>query len=308
MKGMINIYKISVVIVTWNNSDVIGNCLDSFMKYTDKDSIELIIVDNNSQDSTCKIVESYQKKLCIKLIQSPDNLGFAKANNLGVLQASYENILLLNPDTVLMEFGLEELPKKLENEKVGILGSKLLNADYTLQPSMYKFDNVINILIEQFQIGRVLPESFKKKYSPYLSKHDIFQNTDWVIGAFMLLQKSDFTSINGFSEDYFMYSEDMDLCYKMKEKGKKIVYDPTYSIIHIGGTAEVQDFNSSKQEKMFLSRNTFAKKYDYRLNIPTFLLCYRIKFFISYMIGNRNKIDYYKNTIENLKKIRGVRK
>lgn len=288
---------ISVVIVTWNCEKVIIDCLESLKKYLPNS--EIIVVDSNSQDNTCKVIDDLNLGN-LRLIKLNENVGFSKGNNIGVSYAKNENILLLNPDTILIKPGLEKLVGYLD-DKIGLIGCKLLNQDYTLQPSCYMFDTPINIIIEQFQIGRFFSKKYKERFTPYLSGHDKKMYVDWVIGAFMIISKDLYDKVGGFSEDYFLYSEDMDLCYKVTEKGMRVLYTPDYEIIHIGGQSEATDSNSSnKFKKMLDSRLVFSKKYSLRRNMRTFLITYSIKLFIFRILRlitlNNNQVEnkYYK--------------
>lgn len=293
----------SIIIVTWNDSNVIKDCLESLLNIMD--SIEIIIVDNNSSDETAKIVKQMQSPR-VNLIQPLQNLGFAKANNLGFSKAQGEFILLLNPDTILSNINLAQLTKLL-NDKVGLVGCRLLNKNGSLQPSCFNFDTPKNIVLEQFMLGKLLPEPLKRKFTPYLSKHNTSMYVDWLVGAFLLMTKEDFKKIHGFSTEYFMYSEDMDIAYKIRKIGKKVLFTPKYSIIHLGGVSEKQQITSSKQEKMFRSRKIFADKYSYTDNLRLFLLSYKLKFALFSIIANfskqarRKKIEY-EQTITVIKK------
>lgn len=269
---------ISVVIVTWNCELVIIDCLNSLEKYLPNS--EIIIVDSNSQDKTCKVIEDLNKEN-IKLVKLNENVGFSKGNNIGVSYAKSKNILLLNPDTILIKPNLEKIIGYLD-DKIGLIGCRLLNQDYTLQSSCYMFDTPSNIIFEQFQIGKFLPGKYKERFTPYLSKHNKKMFVDWVIGAFMIISKDLYNEVGGFSEDYFLYSEDMDLCYKVYKKGLKILFTPDYEVIHIGGHSEANDNNSTnKFKKMLDSRLVFSKKYNFKKNMVTFLYSYTIKFCIS---------------------------
>lgn len=300
---------ISIIIVTWNCEHFIENCINSIIKHVN--NYEIIIVDNNSSDKTCEIVKSIKNEE-IKLVELKDNIGFSKGNNIGVQYSKYENIVLLNPDTILLSDGLNDLVKELD-DSVGLIGCKLLNEDRTLQPSCYMFDTPVNIFNEQFQIGRLLPSKLKNKYSPYLGEHEKKQSVDWVVGAFMLMKRSFFIEINGFSEDYFLYAEDMDLCYKVKLAGKKVIFTPNYKIIHLGGQSEKSDNNTTnKFKKMLDSRQKFSEKYNFKKNMSTFLFSYRFKYFITMVLNiltiNKSKLiiskkTKYYNYVEYIKEI-----
>lgn len=295
---------ISIIIVTWNNGKVIKKCIESILNSTDP--IEIVIVDNQSTDNTIDIIKEFNFE-DINLIQPNENLGFAKANNLGVSHAQGEYILLLNPDTILKKVDLLGLTRLL-NDKVGLIGCKLLNQDGTLQPSCYCFDTPKNIILEQFMLGKLIPEALKKVYTPYLSKHNTQMFVDWLVGAFLLITKKDYERIGGFSTEYFLYAEDMDIAYKIHEISKRVLFDPSNSIVHLGGVSEKQDVSSSKQEKMLQSRMIFAHKYHYRFNMKVFLISYRIKTMITSFTSlfskqsKRNK-SRYEQTVRLIEKI-----
>lgn len=284
--------NISVVIVTWNNERIIMDCLNSIIKYTDV--VDIVVVDSCSTDKTVEVIkESNIKK--VKVIKLEQNVGFAKGNNIGVIEAKCENVLLLNPDTIFIEKGLDKLVKSL-NSDVGIVGCKLLNTDKSLQPSTYNFDTPVNIILEQFMLGKLLPNFLRYSCAPYLSKHDKIFYPDWVIGAFMMIKKELFLRVDGFSEDYFLYSEDMDICKKVSNLGFRIEYNPTFAIIHLGGESEKNDISSSKQEKLLDSKIIYSRKYS-RKNFKYLLYCYKIKYFLcSLFCGSKdNKYFFPKN-------------
>lgn len=295
----------SIIIVTWNNEADIEHCINSIMKF--ESDVQIVVVDNNSSDKTLQILRMIASK-AIRVIELHENMGFARANNIGVQHATGDYILFLNPDAYFIESGIAKLERQL-NDEVGLIGCKLLDSQRKLQPSMFMFDTPINIILEQFQLGRILPERLKQNFVPYLSNHAKKCETDWLVGAFLLLTAEDCEQIAGFSTDYFLYAEDMDIAFKVHMLGKKVIFDPDYSIVHIGGSSERQDVSSSKKEKMFLSRKKFSDKYGFH-NMKIFYISYLVKYilFCSFsLFTNRYKKRSvtYKNTINILKKIRG---
>lgn len=283
------------VIVTWNNEKVIYQLLKSIKKY--EKMSEVIVVDNNSTDKTINIVMSFKN---IKLIRLNQNFGFAKANNLGFKSVKTKYVTFINPDVVLNESVIKKLILKLENENIGMLGIRLNNIDGSLQPSMYNFQTPINIVIEQFKIGKFLSEKMKLKYSPENSKHDRERKTEWLIGAFLFTKSSYYSEVGGFSEDYFLYSEDMDICYKYHLKGLSVVFYPELVAVHIGSVSENQT-NTGKNLKLLNSFTIFANKYNKSSNIKTLYYCYLIKYLIARCISSKSS-KKYKQNIEFLKR------
>lgn len=295
--------KISIIIVTWNSKNDVIRCIDSILKY--ETNIEIIVVDNDSSDGTVKALYEYNNLGVVKVFALKKNLGFSKANDFGYRNATGSKILFLNPDTYFIEKGLDELSNRLDNE-IGMIGCKLLNEDRTLQPSIFKFDSPFNIMMEQFQLGKLLPEFLKRKLSPNYSKHNKIMNVDWLVGAFLLLSKEDCDAIGGFSTDYFMYAEDMDIAYKIHNIGKKVVFNPCYSIVHVGGSSEKQDVNSTKKQKMFQSRKKFSDKYGFN-NMNVFYFAYVLKYIIFSFLGMfgekfKTKSKNYKKTLSIINK------
>lgn len=293
--------NISIIIVTWNSEDVIENCLKSISKFSKKS--EVILVDSNSSDKTIQIVMGMNMSF-VKVIKLNENVGFSKANNIGAKHATTNTLLLLNPDTILIMEGLEKIVTKLEND-VGLIGCRLLNKDYSLQMSMFNFDTPKNIFLEQFMIGTLLPNKLKMKVVPYLSAHDEQWCPDWVIGAFMLIKKSVFFEVGGFSTEYFLYSEDMDLCKKVSLLGYKIMFVPSYQLIHLGGSSESKDKNISKQKKLLDSKYLYSQKFTLKYNMKTLFYSYKIKIFIFKVYGifnnQKDKVKSYRQTTEYLK-------
>lgn len=261
------------VIVTWNNINEISVLLNSIIRY-ENDS-QVIIVDNNSNDGTADFVKEHFTNVLVKELDK--NIGFAKANNYGLKFVETEFITLINPDTELIE-GFSRLAKiDIEEKGASMVGGKLVNYDGSLQPSIYKFQNQISIVVEQFRLGKILPNRLKIKISPEYSNHKNEMFVDWLIGAFLFTKTKIFNSVGGFSEDYFLYAEDMDLSYKYHISNYKVMYDPNFSVRHLGGISENQDVSEDKSSKLIKSFIVFANKYQLNKNIKAYKLSYRLK-------------------------------
>lgn len=248
------------IIVTWNNEKEIEDCLSTVSRYSPKNS-KVIVVDNNSNDRTVQIIK--EKFPEIDLIESKENLGFAAANNLALDNVSSEYICYLNPDVILTEDILTPSIEILEDQsEVGLVACRLKNRDGSNQPSCFNFANSWSLPCEILHIGAVMPKSLRKKYFlNYYKTNDDFK-PDWVIGAEMVMRTKDARAIGGFSTEYFMYTEDMDLCKKISVILKKQIYFiSSVSLIHLGGASEAQNVNYNKQKKLFQNDMIFVRKF-----------------------------------------------
>lgn len=215
--------KISVIIVAYNNQETIKDCLNSIFKYL-KEEVEVIVIDNNSEDKTLEILETYKEK--IYLIKSETNLGFSKGNNKGVKKAKGKLILLLNPDVYLIDNSIKELTLFLEtNSQVGIVAPKLKKSTGEIQKSVSR-DPSLSGAIKEYIFGQ------KNAYSQYYPKIEEPVEVECVYGAAMLMEKETFEKVDGFDERYFLYFEDLDLCRKVRKLGLKVIYFPGSVLIH----------------------------------------------------------------------------
>ena len=248
------------IIVTWNNEKEIEDCLSTVSRYSPKNS-KVIVVDNNSNDKTVQVIK--EKFPEIDLIESKENLGFAAANNLALENVSSEYICYLNPDVILTEDILTpSIEILVDQSEVELVACRLKNKDGSNQPSCFNFANSWSLPCEILHIGAVMPRSLRKKYFlNYYKTNDDFK-PDWVIGAEMVMRTKDARAIGGFSTEYFMYTEDMDLCKKISVILKKQIYFISgVSLIHLGGASEAQNVNYNKQKKLFQNDMIFVRKF-----------------------------------------------
>ena len=230
--------NISIVIVNYNSMDYLFHCINSIKKSTGSLSIEIIVVDNNSTDGTLEDVKSRFPD--VNFIELEENLGFGKANNIGAAVSSGEYILILNPDTVLEENTLSEMYEFMEkNRDVGVAGCKVLNSDGTFQLACRRgFPTPWVSFTKLFGLQSLFPKvklfaQYNQTYKPINETYEV----DSVIGAFMFIRRSSWEKVNGFDESFFMYGEDIDLCYRIKQNKEKVMYVHTTSIIHYKGVS-----------------------------------------------------------------------
>lgn len=252
---------VSFIIVTWNNENEIEKCLDTLRQYT-KVSYQVIVVDNLSEDHTCGIIS--QRYPDVKLIKSKENLGFAKGNNLALDIVSTPYLCFINPDVILTEDITEPALKVLDSDRsIGLVTNKLYNADGSNQATTGRFTDYISILVSVGHLDFFLPNGLKKIFCPehYKINRGHFY-PDWVIGAEMFMRTTDAKKIGGFSTDYYMYMEDMDICWKVRHQlNKRVYYNADVSMIHLGGVSEKQNRSYSKREKLYINTFLFCKKF-----------------------------------------------
>jgi len=252
--------SITYIIVTWNNENEIQECLNSIEKYSDFEH-KIIIVDNKSTDHTVNIINDKYHK--VQLIVNDENLGFAQANNIGLKMVNTPYVCFINPDVVLTEDIVTPSIRELENNNsTGLVSCRLNNKDGSLQPSTFSFANSINLFNEILHIGAFMPQIIcKKRFINYYQPKEKFC-PDWVIGAEMIMKTSDAKAVDGFSTDYYMYTEDMDLCAKVNKRlHKKVLYIPDISLVHLGGSSDKQKNSYNKQKKLFQNDLLFVGKF-----------------------------------------------
>lgn len=229
----------SILILSYNTSAVLKNCLDSIYKHT-KIKFEVVIVDHNSTDGSVAMLKKYsQKHQNLKLILKKDNPGFGSGQNNAAKVAQGKYLLLLNSDTIFTYDILNSIYTKLEKSKnVGIYSVKLTNNDGSFQGSGGSFPGIFNLILWQFALDDIpLLSNFLPSFHPKEKSTIYKKGPDWVTGAFMIIPKALYKTVGGFDEEIFMYTEEMELAYRISKLGKKVIYDSQESIIHLGGAS-----------------------------------------------------------------------
>ncbi len=231
---------LSIIIVSFGTKDVTLACLKSIFDFTSDINFEVIVVDNGSPDDSPVAISKFaQGKKNLTLIESKVNLGFGGANNLGAASARGRHILFLNSDTLLVGNDLPYYVHWLDNNpKTGALSAMLTNKDGSLQPSGGYFPNLFRVFAWQFFLDDLpLLSNLISSIHPKPGRYDKNINLDWVTGAFMMIPRTVFEKVGGFDEKIFMYTEEMELCYRIKKLGLQIAYSPDRKIVHLGGTS-----------------------------------------------------------------------
>lgn len=228
--------RLSIVIVTWNSQDHIRPCIDSLPSQGQE--MEVIAVDNGSQDSTLSILKEYGTK--VQAIKNPKNMGFARAANQGLRQATGEFILLLNPDTVLTPGALETMVGFLaENPHKWALGPQLLNPDGSVQPSCRQFPDRLTMLYEFTGLSRLFPKSrtfgsWRMGYFDHLTPALV----DQPMGACLMVRKIVLEEVGLLDEDNFpMFFNEVDWCLRISRAGGKLYFLPQAKVYHHHGVS-----------------------------------------------------------------------
>ena len=250
----------SVIIVNYNNCDLLEQCINSVKKYTQEVNYEIIVVDNASTE--CKVSNVTKKFEDVILIENAKNLGFAAANNIGVKKANGKYLVFVNNDVLFIENTLKIIWDYLrKNNKEVILGCKLLNPDLTHQISYSQFEDLGHLIGISFFLYKLFPKSaFFNKYFLDFSEDKVEYSVDIIKGAFFVISKEAFNKLSGFDESFFFFGEESDLCYRFKKKIGEVVYYPKTAVIHIGG-ATATKANFFKYKLAAIARLKFYWKH-----------------------------------------------
>lgn len=227
---------LSIIIVNWNTRQLLAECLDSIYASLLDRECEIWVVDNNSKDGSQRMLRELYPE--INLIANSCNPGFARANNQAIHQCTGEYILLLNPDTVVKPGALSLLMKFLdEHPQAGAVGPRLINADGSLQISAYPQPTLWREFWRLFHMDNFHPWALYP-----MQEWDVAtpRQVDVLMGACLLIRRKVLDQIGLFDEDYFMYSEEVDLCCRIRQAGWSIYWVPQAVVVHYGGQSTDQ--------------------------------------------------------------------
>lgn len=279
---------LTIIIVSWKVRELLKNCLTSIYKETRNINFEIIVVDNGSVDDTVEMVIGDFPK--VQIISNLNNLGFARGNNQGIKQARGRYVLLLNPDTVIIDGALDKIVNFMdEHASAGIAGCRLLNADKTPQLSVRRFPGFFDHFAMMFKLHHL----FRLKH--YLMTGFDYareREVDQVMGAFFLIRRSVIEKIGLLDERYYIWFEEVDYCLRAKNAGFKVFYTPAAQIIHLGGKSFAQNFRITNQWHFSVSRLRFIFRHQGLLTFAIILILTPLSWLLSLIsgiVGFRNK-------------------
>jgi len=232
--------KLSIIIVSWNVREGLLRCIRSIEENKPSCTFEVIIVDNASTDGTVDIIQKHFSE--ISLIINNDNRGFAAANNQALKKSQSKYILFLGPDTIIHPKSLDILVEFMDsNEDAGACGPKLLNGEGTIQRSVRRFPSFRGVLYRHtaFRFLGIFKDEYKKWVMKDF-KHNRQMDVDQVMGSALMMRMSVIEQVGRMDESFFMYYEEVDLCYRIKQAGWRVVFMPEAVITHLGGRSTGQ--------------------------------------------------------------------
>ncbi len=231
---------VSIVIVSWNTRDILRDCLNSILAASGNVAFEIIVVDNDSSDGSADMVAS--EFPAVSVIRSKINAGFAAANNQGIARSSGRYVLLLNSDTIVTDGAIAKAVAFADaNPKAGLVGCQTRCPNGDIQYNCYLFPSLLNLALSLTKL------QFLFWYKPFFGRYRLgwwdYQSereVDGIAGCFMLARKTAIDQVGPMSEEYFMYSEDTDWCWRFHRAGWNVLYTPAPVIVHFGGCSTSQ--------------------------------------------------------------------
>ncbi len=229
------IIDISIIIVNWNTRDILYNCLNSVFQETKGIIYEVIVIDNASIDNSVDMIR--EKFPQVILIENQENKGFAAANNQGIAISKGRYILLLNSDTVILNNAISKTVSFADaNPETAVVSCRVLNSNKQIQSSCFQFPSLLNLFLSGIYLYKLFPKNkfFGRELLTWWDKNNV-NEVDVVVGCYLQARYDAILQIGLLDEQFFMYSEETDWCYRFKQAGWKVLFTPDAEIIHYGG-------------------------------------------------------------------------
>jgi GT2 family glycosyltransferase len=226
---------VSILIVNWNTKRLLSDCLKSVYENAGDVEYEVIVVDNASTDGSQEMIKRDFRQ--VVLMENQDNRGFAAANNQGMAVAKGRYVLLLNSDTVVLKNAIANTVAFADaHPRAGVVGCRVLNPDRTLQPTCFMYPSILNMLLSSTYLYKLFSRSrfFGREQMTWWDRDDV-REVDVVTGCFMLVRREAIEQVGLLDEQFFMYGEETDWCYRFRKSGWAMMFTPEAEIIHYGG-------------------------------------------------------------------------
>jgi N-acetylglucosaminyl-diphospho-decaprenol L-rhamnosyltransferase len=231
---------LSIIIVNWNSREYLRKCIESVRAHAGDQAIEIVVIDSASFDGCGEMLREQFPD--VRFVQSETNLGFARANNIAFESSTGATVLFLNPDTEVVGPALAVMYTALHSvDHAGIVGCRLLNDDGTVQTSCVQaIPTILNQLLDAEALRTRWPRLGLWGTAPLYDQSQAPSEIEAISGACLMIRRSTFEEVGRFSEDYFMYAEDIDLAYKVRKAGYRNYYVPGGTVVHYGGSSSQQ--------------------------------------------------------------------
>ena len=289
---------VSIIYVNYNSTNLIINSIESVIELTKDISYEIIVVDNDSAQNEKNRLKQYCSDKNISVIESDTNLGFGKANNLGAQSACGEYLFFLNPDTYLINNAIKELFQFAKESNITTCGGNLYSA--TLQPIHSYWTLMPSIKAELSALLSDIPLKILHKNSHEHNHSNKAKEVAFITGADLMILRSLFNQVQGFDKDFFMYFEETELQYRIKQLGHKIYNLPTARIVHL--ESQTLKSREAKLKLFFTSRKIFYQKHRsiVQLKIANAInkISAAIRIVAFSILLNKEKTIYWKTTFK----------
>jgi N-acetylglucosaminyl-diphospho-decaprenol L-rhamnosyltransferase len=245
----------SVIILSWNTCTLLEHCLCCVYETLTEITFEVIVIDNGSIDGSQSMVR--ERFPAVRLVQNQENVGFARGNNQGAALSVGRYLLFLNSDALLQPGAVRALLSAASAEqRAGVVGAQLRNTDGSFQASHSPFPNLWQELLIVSGVGRMLCGRWYPSHGPQERRGP--QVVDYVEGACMLARREAYAAVKGMDEGYFMYAEDVDLCYTLRQQGWQVLYQPAARVVHLGSGSS-RNRRPQREADLYASRVRFFR-------------------------------------------------
>ena len=225
---------VSIILVSYNTEALTRECLLSLVEKTSGVNYDIWVVDNNSSDNSCEMIKNEFPQ--VHLIENKENKGFGAANNQAIKLSDAKYIFLLNTDTLLINNAIKILYEYMEsNPEIGACGGNLYDANGKHVHSYGHYKTFTSKMVKTFKLGAFYPKERTINEDKGENEGDLFKEVDIIVGADLMLRKSVLDEVGIFDEDFFLYDEETELQFRIKQAGHKIMLNPNSKIAHLEG-------------------------------------------------------------------------
>jgi len=255
-----DLMDVSILIVNYNTCDLLKNCLASILLHTSGVSYDIVVIDNASTDGSIKMIENHFPS--VRLVKNNTNIGFGRANNIGIQSTESKYVFLLNSDTVLLNNAIKfffDFMEADEHSNVASCGGALFLSHEARGVSSGHFPSVSEMFFETFFLDKIIPDFYHKRFAvESIRCSEVPYKVGYVSGADMFIRRSALMECGGFDEDFFMYFEETELSYRFALHGYSAAIVPDARIIHFCGKSN--DSSGTRPKRFASSRILYFKK------------------------------------------------